>query len=115
MTKTIPKKYTSLLQPVLVNVPSGQYFIITGSTDHAGWYPVDESFNYHKALKGWTKWVSKIQEVKSASDWVWSIENSKKNGYYTVTFDKRGWNCSCSGFGFRRKCRHIEEAKVKMN
>ena len=30
---------------------------------------------------------------------------------YTVTQDGDTWTCTCPGFGWRRKCRHITELK----
>lgn len=33
---------------------------------------------------------------------------------YTVTLRNQQWSCTCSGYGFRRKCRHIEIAKTKL-
>ncbi len=112
--KKIPKKIIILLHPAIVNLPSGRYLVINSSNTDDGWYEVDDSFTIEKALKLWEK-KSTTQVSKPANDWVWKVENSKKNGYYTVTFDKAGWSCDCTGFGFRRKCRHIDEAKTKMN
>ena len=34
-----------------------------------------------------------------------------KGDTYTVTNDRGAWTCTCAGFGFRRKCRHITEVK----
>ena len=34
-----------------------------------------------------------------------------KGNTYTVTNDRGAWTCTCAGFGFRRKCRHITEIK----
>ena len=34
-----------------------------------------------------------------------------KGNTYTVTNDRGNWTCTCAGFGFRRKCRHITEIK----
>ena len=34
-----------------------------------------------------------------------------KGDTYTVTNDRGSWTCTCAGFGFRRKCRHITEVK----
>ena len=39
------------------------------------------------------------------------IKGSKGN-VYTVSIDENGrGNCTCSGFAFRRSCKHIEEVK----
>ena len=34
-----------------------------------------------------------------------------KGDTYAVTNDRGNWTCTCAGFGFRRKCRHITEIK----
>jgi len=36
--------------------------------------------------------------------------NGSKGNVYTVELSDKGNNCSCSGFQFRRTCRHIQEA-----
>jgi len=41
------------------------------------------------------------------------VKSSKGDKTYTVTVDKKdgevsGVHCTCPGFGFRRKCKHIE-------
>lgn len=116
MNKTLPKKFTSIFPPTVVNLPTGRFVVITGPTKHQGWYLVSNSFTYEKALKGWTRWSSNKQKEKQPTkNWEWKVANSKNNGFYTVTFDKAGWSCNCTGFGYRRKCRHVEEAKTKMN
>ena len=34
-----------------------------------------------------------------------------KGDNYLVRFESNYWTCGCVGFGFRRKCKHIEAAK----
>ena len=36
-----------------------------------------------------------------------------KGDNYLVRFDNNYWTCGCVGFGFRRKCKHIEIAKER--
>lgn len=58
------------------------------------------------------------QEVKSLTprttkERSWSVKGSKHN-YYTVTKSVNdSWSCTCQGFEFKRKCRHIDELKAK--
>lgn len=108
----IPKKFTSLLPPTMVDLPSGRYFIITGHT-HGGWYPVSKDFDFEKAAKGWSR--VNTEKVEKALNQVWKVLNSKKNGHYEVSVSNGNWSCSCTGYGFRRKCRHIDEVKLKNN
>lgn len=39
---------------------------------------------------------------------VFNVKGSKGNSY-TVTRTGKGWNCTCSGFQFRRQCKHVSE------
>ena len=38
----------------------------------------------------------------------WDVAGSRGNKYQ-VTRDQRGWTCTCTGFQFRRQCRHVTE------
>ena len=42
---------------------------------------------------------------------VWHVLGSKGNPY-TVSMHNGSWTCSCPGFGWRRKCKHIEAQKA---
>jgi hypothetical protein len=39
---------------------------------------------------------------------VWTVAGSKGNQYF-VNLNGSHWTCSCPGFGFRRRCRHVDE------
>ena len=39
---------------------------------------------------------------------VFEVEGSKGKKY-TVTKDSKGWDCTCSGFQFRKQCKHVSE------
>lgn len=39
------------------------------------------------------------------------IIKGSKGDTYTVSIDKDSYSCTCSGFMFRRSCRHIMEAR----
>ena len=55
--------------------------------------------------------VYKPRELASVpGEKTWSIEGSKGN-LYSVKLSDGVYTCSCPGFGFRRKCRHIKEIK----
>jgi hypothetical protein len=36
---------------------------------------------------------------------------SSSGSTYTVTLQNARWSCTCAGFGFRKRCRHLEQAK----
>jgi hypothetical protein len=41
----------------------------------------------------------------------WTVEGSKGNKY-TVTRTSTGWSCTCSGFQFRKQCKHVSEKTI---
>lgn len=44
-----------------------------------------------------------------------TVRSSKGDGVYQVVFDpEAGWSCDCKGFQYRAKCRHIDQAKMKV-
>ena len=46
----------------------------------------------------------------AAGEKAWQVKGSKGNTY-TVKLSDGMYSCTCAGYGFRRKCRHIEEVK----
>jgi len=43
------------------------------------------------------------------SNKVYKVKSSKGNAYYEVKMNASGsLECSCPGYGFRRKCRHVD-------
>lgn len=45
-----------------------------------------------------------------SSDKIWTIKGSKGD-VYTVTRSNNQLSCSCVGFQFRKKCKHVTEVK----
>jgi hypothetical protein len=37
------------------------------------------------------------------------IVDGSKGSKYVVQREKTGWSCTCTGFGFRKSCKHITE------
>lgn len=49
-------------------------------------------------------------KVEDAAPSAASIQVQGSNGkVYLVTKVNKGWTCTCPGYMFRRKCRHVEE------
>jgi hypothetical protein len=46
----------------------------------------------------------------SGSERVWAVVGSK-GAHYTVRANHGRYTCTCPGFGWRRKCKHIEQVK----
>jgi hypothetical protein len=110
-TTTLPKKIESIYPPVILHTLSGTYAIY-----HGQWFSIPKDTSYETVKGHWVDISNKyLPKAPKTTNWTWQVKNSKGNGHYTVTFDARGWNCNCAGFGFRRSCRHINETKVKQS
>jgi len=44
----------------------------------------------------------------------WTVVGSKNNNYI-VKKSGRNWSCTCSGFAFRRTCKHVKEKQEELN
>ncbi len=72
---------------------------------------------YAQMLKEWEEWQAsgaKIQLLVDEEPEVFEVaSNSDPSKKYKVTKRGNEWSCECAGFGFRRKCSHIEKMKGK--
>jgi len=99
------------MNPIEVSIPpalftnhKGVRYAIAGSV----WVevPKDTAFSELSAYM-----VYKPREVVPVvGENSWSVKGSKGN-FYTVKLSKGIYSCSCPGYGFRRKCRHIQEKR----
>ena len=88
--------------------PVGSFSITTGRRE----YPVAII-----ALRN----VWKIEEagktlkasIKKNAPKTWKVKSSKGNETYTVTNNAGLWTCTCVGFQFHRRCKHILSKKGK--
>ena len=100
------------LNPALFKAPDGVTYIVAGSIDgsRGGWLPVPSDTTL-ETIGRFVQWVR--PEVQSSTPDAWKVEGSKGD-IYTVQRTTTGqWTCTCAGFGWRRKCRHITETKKK--
>tara|TARA_R110001583_G_scaffold96407_10_gene240664 strand:+ start:257 stop:580 length:324 start_codon:yes stop_codon:yes gene_type:complete len=94
------------MQPALFTSHTGIRYGIAGSV----WIevPVDTTLDELSEYM-----VYKAREIAPApGEKTWSVDGSKGN-VYTVKLSEGAYSCTCAGFGFRRKCRHIKEIKTK--
>ena len=93
--------------PVLSRMPvSGQLYAISGST----WIPVPDGTT-RADLPKYMTWDRPTVASDAPQMERWTVEGSKGNSYRVEAFNGL-WRCSCKGYEFRRKCRHIEEVKT---
>ena len=99
------------MQPIEVSMPpaifkshSGILYGIAGNV----WVEVPEG----TTLADLSQYmVHKPREIISdAGEKTWSVKGSKGN-LYSVRLTEGVYTCSCPGFGWRRKCKHVEAQK----
>jgi hypothetical protein len=85
---------------------SGQLYAISGGK----WIPVPDGTT-RDDLDKYMVTVSSTQSASEAPQMSrWTVEGSRGNSYRVEAYGG-SWRCSCKGYQFRRKCRHIEEVK----
>ena len=57
-------------------------------------------------------WKFKIQTPEPVGR-EWTVAGSKGNSY-TVREENGTWSCTCSGFTFRGRCRHVDETQADL-
>ena len=93
--------------PVLSRMPvSGQLYAISGST----WIPVPDSTT-RADLPKYMTWERPGSAADAPQMERWTVKGSRGNTYRVEAFNGL-WRCSCKGYQYRRKCRHIEEVKA---
>jgi len=66
-------------------------------------------YNYIPAYKIMSIGGIKVDRPKATADKIYSVTSSKTGEVYTVTQSGRTnkWHCTCIGFQFHKKCRHV--------
>jgi hypothetical protein len=93
--------------PVLTTVGSGQRYAISGGT----WIPVSADTTFDDLSKYMV--VKRRESPSDGSQGSWQVEGSK-GAIYTVKAVSGDFTCTCPGFGWRRKCKHIENIKKEV-
>lgn len=100
---------TSLMPPCITEIGGKRYMVFNGP--EGGWFKIDETVTLEMAYSRWIPWKSSKKEIKPKEDFKEYEIPGSKGTPYTVTFRNGSWSCGCVGFGFRRKCKHVEKAK----
>ncbi len=83
----------------------GQKYAICGSV----WLPVP-SETTQDDLSNYMDWSTK-PKASGGSEGSWQVEGSKGNTYNVKRSASGVWSCTCAGYGWRRKCKHIDKIK----
>ena len=93
------------MPPLIYNRYDGKRFAVSGQ--HWVEVPIDttlEDIDKYMTLK------PRPEPKNSEGDHNWIVEGSKGNKY-TVTLTGNQWSCTCVGFNYRRKCKHVQLRK----
>lgn len=92
------------MPPTVITTLSGTYAVFGGN-----WIPVAPDTTLEEVTKWWVPSFPKVK-MPTTKDKTFTVKGSKGD-VYEVSVQNNSWSCTCSGFGFRRKCRHIDSVK----
>ncbi len=92
------------IPPALFTSHTGIRYGIAGSV----WVEVPSGTTFDQLSDYMVYKPRERQEAEGES--TWQVKGSKGNTY-TVKLSGGSYSCTCAGYGFRRKCRHIDEVK----
>jgi len=99
-------KFKSFIPPGLVKGGDKLYVC-------PGWMEVPAGTTLEEVKLHWEQELPKAEE-KPAYVIEELVPSSRGKGLeYTVKFDGLWWSCDCTGFGFKRTCRHVDQIKLK--
>jgi hypothetical protein len=103
----IPKdvKFKSLMNPALATFNGITYVV-------PGWHVVPTGTTLEEVQEHWEKEVySESTDVNPKGEYERIVISKRTGEEYTVKFNGHFWSCTCTGFGYRGHCKHIEETK----
>ena len=110
--QTLSNEIKSWYPPVIANTLSGKYFILDGK-----WYPTDDTITIDELRSRWVRvdWkgdpyqAPKVEERTTTK--YFEIPSSDGKKTYTVSVSGSSAICTCTGFGFRSRCKHVDQVK----
>lgn len=88
--------------------PVGSFSITTGKKD----FPV-AVIAIRNVIKIESAGKTLTNSIKKNAVKTWKVKSSKGNEIYTVTNNGGSWSCTCVGFQYHRRCKHILAKKGK--
>lgn len=99
--------YRYQYSPSIFNINGRSY-----TSTERGWMELPEGTTLAELKTAWTDTSIKPKKIGFGKNEEFQIISGKGAGkFYTVKNDNGDWSCTCSGYGFRKKCRHIEDTK----
>jgi hypothetical protein len=53
------------------------------------------------------------QQIKKTAAKTWKVKSARSGEVYTVTNNNNAWSCTCVGFQYHRRCKHIVAKRGK--
>lgn len=100
------KRGESLYPPIIVNFISGRVMLFHDV--EGGKIRIADDVTPDDANFIWKR--RQFKQRAFNGDAQYQIASSS-GSTYTVTLQNARWSCTCAGFGFRKRCRHLEQAK----
>lgn len=97
----------SLYAPVIVNFPSGRTMLFHDAA--GGSIRIADDVTSEDSTFIWVPYQATQRSIATDAK-QYTIKGSTGT-LYTVTVRFKQWSCTCSGFGFRKRCKHVEQAK----
>ena len=104
------RRIKSHMAPGIAQTLNKRWMVFSGPD--GGWFEISNDVTLDDVNKLWLNEIDKSENDTNLSKTV-SVKGSGKNSY-KVVFKNNSVSCSCPGFGFRKKCKHIDIAKGKL-
>jgi hypothetical protein len=105
----LPKNtiFKSFLPPAIATFNGITYVV-------PGWHPVPEGTTLEEVNKYWIRDVAtEMSPLTSINKFEKTVISTRTGEEYTVAFSGKYWSCTCMGFEFRGRCKHVDEVKSK--
>jgi len=106
--QTLPTQIHSTYPPFIANAFDGTYCIVDGK-----WIPIDPNTTLQQIRERWIKldlFPQQEKIVQETKEFVVKSSDGKKN--YIVTAKASSITCTCTGFGYRNRCKHKKSSAM---
>lgn len=99
--------FKSFLRPAISVINNVTYVV-------PGWHIVPEGTTLEEVSKHWVKEELLDKPEKKPTHKIYEhVKSSRTDEKYLVQFNGLFWSCTCAGYQFRGKCKHVDQIKTK--